>query len=70
MYVDHLNSHLFTSAGRRFHSIMNKESIKQGQAFTNSISANDVLYNDPVFVVIPSVSISGCPGNPFNLLRL
>ena len=51
MYVNHLNSNVFTPAGRRFHSIMTKESIKQGKAFMDSIGFKVELYNDPVFVV-------------------
>ncbi len=51
LYVDHINSDLFTAAGRRFHSIMTKESLKQGCSFLETINSKAELYNDPVFII-------------------
>ncbi len=51
MYVNHLNSDLLTPLGRRLHSIMTRESIKQGAHFLNAVDYNSDMYNDPIFVV-------------------
>ena len=51
IYIDHINTDMFTPVGRRFHSIMTKESISQGQCFLQSISPKKHLKNPPLFVV-------------------
>ena len=50
-YVDHLNSDLFTPLGRRLHSIMSYQSLKEGAKFHKRYKNTNKDLVSPVFVV-------------------